>query len=79
MLHPENLPFWFIERPERIVVLGKAILLGTTLLMIAAAYGQIMMVVASSKFLARDKLIPERLADLNLSFPTWFIAETLMG
>ena len=79
MLHSEKLPLWLIEDPDPIVGIGTFTLFVATVLMMLAAWGKILFLFKAAALLAAEKYVPARLSDLNLSWPTWFIAESWVG
>lgn len=79
MLHPEKLPIWFIEEPDRIVGAGTFVFFLAALLAILAAYAKILLLASSATLFAAQKYLPTHISELNLSWPTWFVAESWIG
>jgi hypothetical protein len=79
MIHPENLPAFFLEKPERISAVGHGLMFTATVMLILAVCGRALLLAASLKFFTQEKLIPTTLSELNLPWPTWFVAESIFG
>lgn len=79
MLHPEYLPAYLLEKPERIVSIGTAVCTFATFFMILAAYAKVLIVANAVRFTMSNTIPPSRVAELYPDWPTWFVAESIFG